>query len=60
MKIRFGFNFSLVYLHHKLATKETVVKDVEFTEFTENYRTLRMRDWRWNHVLLRCDEMVNL
>ena len=37
MKIRFGFNFSLVYLHHKLATKETVVKDVEFTEFTENY-----------------------
>ena len=37
MKIRFGFNFSLAHLHHKLATKKAVVKDVEFTEFTENY-----------------------
>ena len=35
MKIRFRFNFSLAHLHHKLATKEAVVKDVEFTEFTE-------------------------
>ena len=44
MKIRFGFNFRLVHLHHKLATKKAVVKDVEFTEFTENYWTLIMND----------------
>ena len=60
MEIRFGFNFSFVHLHHKLATKKAVVKDVEFAEFTENNLRLRIRDWRWNHLLLQSDEMVNL